>query len=62
MKVTSHVTLVTGKPEAPVSNPPGTVVDLAPDEAKRLIERGLAVEAPKGASAAAPPPPPPADA
>lgn len=47
MKVTSHSTLVVTKNGKPHEVPPGTPVDIEDEEARDLIERGLAVKAAK---------------
>lgn len=52
MKVTSHSTLVVTKNGKPHEVPPGTPVDIEDEEARDLIERGLAVKAAKAESPA----------
>ncbi len=47
MRITSHTTLITGKPGKPEAIEPGVAVDLDDEEAKDLIARGLAVRAAK---------------
>ncbi|MBL0320083.1 MAG: hypothetical protein IPP74_12470 [Alphaproteobacteria bacterium] len=44
MRITSHTTLVVGKPGKAESVLPGTAVDIDDDEAEDLIHRGLAVK------------------
>lgn len=47
MKITSHTTLVVTKGGKPQDIAPNTPVDIDDDEARDLIERGLAVKAAK---------------
>ncbi len=47
MRITSHTTLVVGKPGKTESVFPGTAVDIDDEEAENLIHRGLAVKAVK---------------
>jgi hypothetical protein len=45
LRIVSRSTIVTGAPNAPVHNPPGTPVELAAEEAADLIARGIATRA-----------------
>lgn len=44
MKVTSHSTLVVGRPGKAEDIPPGTPVNIDDEEARDLIARGIAVK------------------
>ena len=54
MRITSHTTLVTGKPGKMEAIEPGVAVDVDDEEAKDLIARGLAVRAAKAEKEAHP--------